>query len=145
MWGTPYGDFAGLFAVTAGGQVSVRWLKERPYDPAEPLIEALMSFPVLIKPGGVMGFPADADDGSPARRTVVAQDRQGHVLIVVAPRGYLSLYELARFLAASDLELDVALNLDGGASTGLWLQTEDAVLAFDSLVSVPSVLAVYYR
>jgi exopolysaccharide biosynthesis protein len=145
MWGTPYGDFAGLFAVTTEGQVSVRWLKERPYDPTEPLIEALMSFPVLVKPGGVMGFPTDADDGSPARRTVVAQDRQGRMLIIVAPRGYLSLHEMARFLAESDLDLDVALNLDGGASTGLWLQTEYAAAASDSLVSVPSVLAVYYR
>jgi hypothetical protein len=158
VWGTPYGDFAGMFAVTPEEQVSVRWLQDRPYDPSEPLLEALQSFPVLVKPGGVMGFPADADDGRPARRTVVAQDRQGRILVIVAPRGDLSLHGLASFLTASDLDLDVALNLDGGFSTGLWLaaygvglpggQTlggETSSLQLDSLVPVPSVISVDIR
>jgi len=150
-WGSPYGDFAGLFAVnpspgpspaSGGEKVSVRWLRDRPYDPGEPLKEALMSFPVLVKPGGVMGFPADADDGRPARRTVVAQDRAGRILFIVAPRGYLSLHELAHFLAASDLDLDVALNLDGGYSTGLWLKANGVSIEIASLVPVPSVISV---
>jgi uncharacterized protein YigE (DUF2233 family) len=148
-WGTPYGDFAGMFAVnpspeSEGERVSVRWLREQPYDPDEPLKEAVQSFPVLVKPGGVMGFPADADDGRPARRTVVAQDRQGRILLIVAPRGTLSLHELACFLAESDLDLDVALNLDGGPSTGLWLKADKSV-EIDSLVPVPSVISADYR
>jgi hypothetical protein len=145
VWGTPYAEFAGMFTVTADGQVSVRWLRDQPYDPNEPLMEALQSFPVVVKPGGVMGFPADADDGRPARRTVVAQDLQGRILIIVAPRGYLSLHELARFLAESDLELDVALNLDGGFSTGLWLRAGERSVEVDSLVPVPSVISVDSR
>jgi len=149
-WGTLYGDFAGMFAVSpspAGGEekVSVRWLRDQPYNPAEPLTEALMSFPVLIKPGGVMGFPADADDSRPARRSVVAQDFQGRVLVIVAPRGYLSLHELARFLAESDLDLDVALNLDGGFSTGLWLKAGETTVEIDSLVPVPSIITADYH
>jgi hypothetical protein len=145
VWGTPYAEFAGMFTVTADGQVSVRWLRDQPYDPNEPLMEALQSFPVVVKPGGVMGFPADADDGRPARRTVVAQDLEGRILIIVAPRGYLSLHELARFLAESDLELDVALNLDGGFSTGLWLRAGERSVEVDSLVPVPSVISVDSR
>jgi len=150
IWGSPYEDFAGMFAVApdpAGGgeQVSVRWLHDQPYDPAEPLKEALQSFPVLVKPGGVMGFPADSDDGRSARRTVVAQDHQGHILLIVAPRGTLGLHELARFLAGSDLDLDVALNLDGGFSTGLWLRAGGAAMEVDSLVPVPSVISADYR
>ncbi len=141
-WGVPFEDFAGMFAVTADEQVSVRWLRERPYDPGEPLSEAIQSFPVLVKPGGVMGFPADADDGTPARRTVVAQDRSGNILIIVAPRGYLSLHKLAVFLADSDLEIDVALNLDGGRSTGLWLNAGEASVTIDSALHVPSVIFV---
>jgi len=144
-WGTSYGDFAGMFAVTTDGQVNVRWLERNPYDPNESLREAIQSFPVLIKPGGVMGFSADADDGRPARRTVVAQDHQGHILFIVAPYGYLSLHELARFLAESDLDLDVALNLDGGNSTGLWLKTDQKMVEVASLTSVPSVISVDYR
>jgi len=100
---------------------------------------------VLIKPGGAMGFPAGADDGRLARRTVVAQDYQRHILIIVAPRGYLSLHELARFLAESDLDLDVALNLDGGFSTGMWLRADAKSIGVDSLVPVPSVISADYR
>ncbi|MCX7683243.1 MAG: phosphodiester glycosidase family protein [Anaerolineae bacterium] len=142
VWGTPYGDFAGMFAVTAEESVSIRWLRLHPYDPNEPLREAIQSFPVLVKPGGIMGFPADADDGRPARRTVVAQDREGNILFIVAPRGYLSLHRLAVFLASSDLNLDVALNLDGGYSTGLWLDVAGHPVQIDSLVPVPSVISV---
>ncbi len=142
VWGVPYGDYAGLFAVDAGGRVSVRWLRERPYNPAEPLVQAVMSFPVLVKPGGVMGFPADADEGARARRTVVAQDFDGRILFIVAPRGFLSLHQMAVFLATSDLEIDVALNLDGGYSTGLWLNAGGKSLAIDSFVPVPSVVSV---
>jgi uncharacterized protein YigE (DUF2233 family) len=105
----------------------------------------LQSFPVLVKPGGVMGFPADADDGRPSRRTVVAQDNQGRILLLVAPRGYLSLHEMARFLAESDLDLNVALNLDGGYSTGLWLKAGEQPVEINSLVPVPSVISVVYR
>jgi uncharacterized protein YigE (DUF2233 family) len=148
-WGAVYGDYAGLFAVAANDaadeQVSVRWLRDRPYDPAEPLIEGLMSFPVLVKPGGVMGFPAAADDGRSARRTVVAQDFEGCILVIVGPRGHLSLHELARFLAESDLELDVALNLDGGFSTGMWLDAGEKSVKIDSHVPVPSVMSVDTR
>jgi hypothetical protein len=152
-WGAPYeyededwvfAGLLGLFAVTADGQVSVRWLHDQPYDPVEPLAQALMSFPVLVKPGGGMGFSPD-EEGPPARRTVVAQDLQGHILIIVAERGYLSLLHLARFLTESDLDLDVALNLDGGRSTGLWLRTDEQRVEINSLVPVPSVISVVYR
>jgi uncharacterized protein YigE (DUF2233 family) len=139
-WGSSLGSYAGMFAVTPADQVSVRSLTTWPFDPAESLAEAVQSFPVLVKPGGQMGFPADADDGMPARRTVVAQDRSGNVVVVVTPRGLLSLHELATFLAASDLTLNVALNLDGGASTGMWLVSGERVVEFDSLAPLPSVI-----
>jgi exopolysaccharide biosynthesis protein len=144
-WGTPLDDYAGMLAVNGSGEVSVRWLRHRPYDPAEPLIEAMQSFPVLVKPGGVMGFPADADDGAPARRTVVARDEEGNILFILAVRGTLSLHELAVFLVESDLTIDVALNLDGGGSSGLWLTTADAPIQIDSYTPVPSVIAVERR
>ena len=138
-YGTPYGDYAGMFAVTDTGAVEVRWLRTRPYDPVEPLREAVQSFPVLVKPGGVMGFPADADDGRLARRTVVAQDRSGRILFLVAPRGLLSLHTLAVWLTASDLDVDIALNLDGGTSSGLWMRDGPHI---DSLIAVPAAIIV---
>ena len=144
-YGVPYGEYAGMFAVLPGGRVEIRWLTARPYDPEEMLAQAVQSFPVLVKPGGIMGFPADADDGRPARRTVVAQDLEGRILFVVAPRGYLSLHQMARWLVGSDLNLEVALNLDGGQSTGLYLAAEGRNVQVDSLVAVPSVIAVELR
>jgi len=141
-FGTPYGDFAGMFAVSEAGDVSVRWLRTWPYDPSEHLREAVQSFPVLVKPGGVMGFPADADDGRPARRTVVAQDYSGRILLLIAPRGFFNLHTLATWLAESDLDVDIALNLDGGASSGLWMPN---VAQIDSLTAVPVVIAVMSR
>ena len=141
-FGTPYGDFAGMFAVTEAGEVSVRWLRTWPYDPSEPLREAVQCFPVIVKPGGVMGFPADGDDGRPARRMVVAQDRSGRILMLIAPRGFFSLHALATWLAESDLDVDIALNLDGGASSGLWMPN---VAQIDSLTAVPVVIAVMSR
>lgn len=141
-WGTPYGSFAGMFCVSSDGAVSVRWLQDFPYSPAEPLQYAIQSFPVLVKTGGIMGFPADADDGRPARRTVVAQDTSGRILFIVAPEGTFSLHRTARFLTESDLQINVALNLDGGTSTGLWVSTDAGSLRIDSLVPVPSVITV---
>ena len=140
--GVPYGDFAGMFAVTDDGVVSVRWLRSWPYDSSESLREAVQSFPVLVKPGGVMGFPADADDGHPARRTVVAQDRSGRVLLMVAPRGYFSLHALAVWLTESDLDVDIALNLDGGPSSGLWVKNGPQI---DTFSGVPAVIIVTGR
>ncbi|MBN1180622.1 MAG: phosphodiester glycosidase family protein [Anaerolineae bacterium] len=144
-YGTSYGAFAGMFAALPGGRVEVRWLAEQPYDPSEMVLAAVQSFPVLVKPGGVMGFPPDADDGRPARRTVVAQDRAGRILFVVAPRGYLSLHEMARWLVASDLDVDVALNLDGGTSSGLVMPGGVAEAQIDSLASIPAAIVVARR
>ena len=138
-YGTVYGDYAGMLAVTNEEAISVRWLRHWPYDPNEPLREAVQSFPVLVKPGGVMGFPADGDDGRRSRRTAVGQDQEGRLLLLIAPRGYLSLHQLSSWLAESDLKLDTVLNLDGGTSSGLWMQGGPQL---DSMIPVPAVIAV---
>lgn len=140
-YGTSYSGFGGMFAVLPGGRVEVRWLVARPYNPTEVLVEAVQSFPVLIRPGGVLGFPPDADEGQTARRTVVAQDRNGRILFLVAQDGFFSLHALARWLLESDLELDIALNLDGGQSTGLYLYADDGpTVQIDSGVPIPAVI-----
>jgi len=38
---------------------------------------------------------------------------------MVAPQGYFTLHELSVYLTESDLNLDIAINLDGGGSTGI--------------------------
>ncbi|KAA3663466.1 MAG: phosphodiester glycosidase family protein [Chloroflexi bacterium] len=138
--GVSYGEFAGMFAVTDAGP-DVRWLAERPFSSSEPLQFALQSFPMLVRPGGEMGF--SDEDGRQARRTVVAEDENGRILFILAPFGSFTLHEMSRYLVESDLEIDAALNLDGGTSTGLVLaEPEERVLAF---TAVPTVIVVYPR
>src|SRR5690606_11946770 len=136
--GSSYGDFAGMFAVTPAGP-ELRWLREQPYNPAEPLVAALQSFPLLVRPGGVLGFPEE--DGQTARRTVIGRDGSGRFLFLVADLGYFSLHELAKFLLASDLDLDVALNLDGGLSSGLVLAEPE--MSVFPVAYVPVVITVF--
>ncbi len=139
--GVSYEDYAGMLTVPTAGKPEVRWLRARPFNPNEKLDQGVQCFPVLVKPGGVMGFPEDADEGQNARRTVVAQDRQGRLIFMVARRGLFSLHELAVWLTENDLEVDIALNLDGGPSTGLWLLNEPAA-QIDSGGEIPAVIII---
>ncbi|RME31360.1 MAG: phosphodiester glycosidase family protein, partial [Thermoflexia bacterium] len=140
VYGTSYIGFGGMFAVLPDGRVEVRWLVAQPYHPSEVLVEAVQAFPMLVRPGSVLGFPPDADDGRTARRTVVAQDRNRHILFLVAQDGLFSLHILARWLLESDLEIDRALNLDGGQSSGLFLRAARGTIAIDSGVPIPAVI-----
>ncbi len=140
--GASYGDYAGMFAVTTDDRVNVRWLRISPYQPAESLRAAVQSFPILVKPGGVLGFDAEADDGRASRRSVVGQDAGGRILFAVAPGGAFTLHDLSRWMSRSDLGLDIAINLDGGTSSGLWVRGGPAI---DSMVGVPSVIVADVR
>lgn len=136
--GVSYEGFGGMFSVTRDVTqegVEVRGLEERPYSPTEPLLFALQSFPMLVKPGGQVGYPEE--DGLPSRRTVVGQDQNGRILFILAPWGSFTLHKLSLFLANADLELETALNLDGGTSTGLLLaDPPEQVPAFAALPTV---------
>ena len=141
-FGTSYGKFAGMLAVTRDGP-ELRWLTLEPYDPNEPLLAALQSFPVLVKPGGVMGFPEEEEDHRAARRSVIAEDRDGRVLFIVASRGNFTLHRLSAYLVASDLDLDIAVNLDGGPSSGVLLASP--LEQIPALVPLPVVITVLDR
>jgi uncharacterized protein YigE (DUF2233 family) len=137
--GQSYDTFAGMLAVTTEGP-ELRWLEQTPYDPQEPLLAGLQSFPLLVKPGGELGFPAEHEDNRRARRTVIGQDRAGRLLFLVADRGYFSLHQLSLYLVNSDLDLDIALNLDGGPSSGLLLaEPAEGIPAFSVLPVVITV------
>lgn len=138
--GTSYVDFGGMLAITEAGP-EIRWLVERPYTPDDSLRYALQSFPMLVKPGGVPGYLDE--DGRPARRTVIGMDENGRFLIILTRRSRFTLSQLSTWLAASDLDLDLALNLDGGTSSGLILaQPREELLPF---VLLPAVITIYPR
>ena len=121
LFGNSYGDFAGMLSINKDG-ANLRWLTDKPYTPGEKLLAAVQSFPVLVKPNGQLGFTKEHEDHLKARRTVIGQDMSGNILFIIAPKGYFTLHQLALYLTESDLNLDIAVNLDGGPSSGIVLK-----------------------
>ena len=140
--GSSYESFAGMLAISDQA-AELRWLAEKPYSPNEILRAGLQSFPMLVKPGGELGFPAQHEDNLRARRTVIGQDKDGNILLIVAPRGYFTLHQLSVYLTESDLNLDIAINLDGGPSTGILVA--DPYEIIPSQTSLPIVILVNAR
>jgi hypothetical protein len=140
--GRSFSGFGGMLAIDAA-RAELRWLVKQPYNAYEPLQAALQSFPILVQPGGELGFPAERDNHARARRTVIAQDNNGRILFMVAPQGYFTLHELSVYLTESDLNLDVALNLDGGGSTGILIANPREIISPNTLL--PFVILVYPR
>ena len=139
-YGTSYNGFGGMLSVDAQGTISLRSLSQRPYDPNnEQLQQATQSSPMLMLNGKRTQFQANA---ASQRRSIVAQDSQGRLLFIVSPGSAFSLDELADILASSDLSLKTALNLDGGASTGLYVNAGSQHIAIDPVTTLPIVIIV---
>jgi uncharacterized protein YigE (DUF2233 family) len=138
--GASYEGFGGMLAVAPDGGVALRALRDQPYDPAEPLAQAMQSFPMLVFPGGEVA-PIE-EDGKRARRSAVALDRAGRLLLIASSTSGFTLRGLADWLATSDLDVDRALNLDGGSSTGLFLNSGGLNEQIDSFGPLPLVLLV---
>ena len=139
--GRSYNGFGGMLAINQSW-AELRWLVQKPYDAYEPLQAALQSFPILVQPGGRLGFGAERENNVSARRTVIGQDKDGRILFIVAPQGY-SLHQLSVYLTESDLNLDIAINLDGGGSTGILVASPYEIIPPNR--SLPFVILVYAR
>lgn len=141
--GESYDGFGGMVAINASGEFELRSLRDQPFDPNESLQQAMQSSPMLIQPGGELGdFEANQDR---SRRSVIARDDTGRILLIASNSAQFTLRELAEGLQSSDLAIDAALNLDGGRSTGLFLDTPSAQVTIDSLEKLPLVLVVEAR
>ena len=138
--GASYEGFGGVVVVNEQGDFELRSLRQQPYDPNEPLRQAMQSAPMLIQPGGTLS-ELDADEDR-SRRTVIAGDRSGRILMIACDWATFTLAELATLLQESDLDLDAALNLDGGRSTGMFVDTPTMRFTMDSFEPVPLVLIV---
>ena len=140
--GKSYSGFGGLFALRKNGNSttpSLQWLKTKPYRPDPNITDALQGSPMLVYNG--RSVPGISDNGARNRRSFVAIDKQGRVLLGICQYAQWTLTDLAHYLAeASDLQIQNALNLDGGASTGLWLRGGPEALLTDSFEKVPMVI-----
>ena len=143
VFGQSYAGFGGMLSVDSLGSLSLRSLHQQPYNPnSERLEQATQSAPMLILDGKRTQFSADA---SQTRRSVVAMDKQGRLLFIVSPNPVFSLDELADQLVSSDLSIETALNLDGGSSTGLYVNGGSSQVSIDSFAKLPLVIIVKAR
>ena len=143
--GSSYGPFAGMVTIGGNGPssaIDVRWLSQTPYW-GEPLWGGFQSFPMLIHSNGTAAFPASSDNGDRSRRTVIGRDGAGNILLIVAGRGWFTLSELSAWLAQSDLDLQIAINLDGGTSSGMILDHPNQQQRILPFIPLPTVLLVY--
>jgi uncharacterized protein YigE (DUF2233 family) len=140
--GRSFNGFGGMLAIDESG-AELRWLARKPYNSYEPLQAALQSFPILVQPGGGLGFGPERENNVSARRTVIGQDKDGRILLIVAPQGYFTLHQLSAYLTESDLNLDIAVNLDGGGSTGILVANPREVIPPNR--PLPFVILVYAR
>ena len=103
--------------------------------------QAIQGFPLLARDGQQAYF--SSTEGERNRRTLIAEDKSGNILILVSPFLGLSLHDLSAYLPTTGLDIVTAVNLDGGGSTMLALPSADFfVPSFDA---VPTILAVYPR
>ena len=138
--GRPYLSRGGTFSVR-NGTPSVIGYRAGPPQLDETVEQAVQGFPLLVYEGAQAYL--GPTNGERNRRTVIAEDRNGKILMVVAPFWGLSLVELSAYLPTTDLDIVTAVNLDGGRSTMIAMPAADYTLpSFDV---VPTVLAVFAR
>jgi hypothetical protein len=136
--GGSYIGFGGMFLVKDGA-TRIRSLTLEPWQREERFEQAVQGTPVLVRPGRT---PYTTPDGQRSRRTAIAQTSTGEIVVIIAPHYTLRLVELSAALLDPGLDLAIALNLDGGSSTGYWAGPGDVL---DSDKPVPAVIAVYGR
>jgi exopolysaccharide biosynthesis protein len=137
VFGQAYSDRGGTFFVQEGN-VGIRSNLVQPYK-GEAFEQAIQAFPILVF-DGIQSY-TDTRDIIPSRRTVIAQDSEGRIIVLITSTLGISLYDLSAFLANSDMNILNALNLDGGASSMSYVAaTDNFILSFDP---VPAVLAIY--
>lgn len=100
-------------------------LEYNAFDPARtPYRFAVQSFMLLDHKGVSRVRQTDRI----ASRTVLAQDEQGRVLVILVPGG-CTLYELSLLLKQSDLGIKTAMSLDGGLESQLYVRRHSESLA----------------
>jgi len=139
VYGQSYQNQGGTFVVQ-NGNPTVRANRTQPYQ-GEALEQAVQAFPLLVENGQATYF--NTQSAEQTRRTVIAQDTNGHILIMATPFLGLSLADLSAYLPTTDMNIVTAFNLDGGGSTMMAIPGMDFNLP--SIDRVPAILAVYPR
>lgn len=139
-YGSAYIDRGGLFLLRNGAATVTSYRSPQSQIDAS-VQQAVQGFPLLVDEGRQAYF--GSSEGERNRRTLIAEDESGNILILAAPFLGLSLHDLSAYLLTTELDIVTAINLDGGGSTMLALPAADYFLpSFDA---VPTILALYPR
>ncbi len=138
--GAAYHSRGGTFLVRNGAPSVIGYLSG-PLQIDKTVEQAIQGFPLLVFENEQAYF--GSSNGERNRRTVIAEDVNGNILILVAPFFGLSLVELSAYLPTTDLDIVTAINLDGGRSSMIAIPSVEYFQpSFDV---VPTILAVYPR
>jgi uncharacterized protein YigE (DUF2233 family) len=140
-YGTLKSPYNGAFFV-ANGIPEVRYLPTPSKGVPTSADAAMTNYPMMLA-GGKNLLTGNSQQTN--RRTIIAQDTKDRILLMISKRATITLFDLAAFLEKSELSIDTALNLDGGPSTGLSIQTGTFTYLTDSLSDIPNVIAVYSK
>ncbi|MEO0563986.1 MAG: phosphodiester glycosidase family protein, partial [Chloroflexota bacterium] len=141
QFGDPYRRRGGIFYVD-GDTIGIESNLVRSYN-GEQYDQAAQAFPMLVTDGAQSYFDTRSDRAT--RRTVIAVDVTGRVVVLVTSFGGITLLDMASFLASSDMQLVDALNLDGGGSSMMHVDVGNTDFSVNSFDPVPAVLAAYPR
>jgi len=103
--------------------------------------QGIQSFPILLDPAGQVRVNPSTFQ---ANRTVIAQDRQGNILVLITEKPFFTLYELGQYLKKMPLALSFALNLDGGNRTQLSVQLKDFSYKHTGLEGTPEATLLFF-
>ena len=126
-------DASGLFQITSSS-ADIRDLAKQPWSSEESLTYAVQSFPFLLRNGESV---ITKDSGKVARRTIVANDSQDNMYFIIISDRSISLFDAAQLLEGRTEQFITALNLDGGPSTGLYIEN---VISIPSYSAIPNVI-----
>ncbi|MDD2786193.1 MAG: phosphodiester glycosidase family protein [Patescibacteria group bacterium] len=128
-------SYSGLARVH-DGKLELAYLTAHPQDKPKDDEQAFLTYPTLLAEGKSL---VSEDSKKYARRTILAQDAGGTNFIIITESGATSLYETAKWIADQPEKFQIAINLDGGPSTGLSFKKDDETFEIPS-APIPNVV-----
>lgn len=129
-------SYSGMLRIKSGS-LELSYLVARPQAQPNKNDQVLLTYPTLIADGKPI---VKEDSHKLARRTILAQDVNGTIHVYITEQGAVSLYEASQWLATQEEKISIAINLDGGPSTGIAYRDGSSKLDILS-GNIPNVIA----
>jgi hypothetical protein len=136
-WGSLKKPYNGLVAIRE--TLSLLYSASGQFSLPTNLGYALTSYPMLLHNGEVI---TTGTSNKESRRTVIATSLTGEIYLCITQRFSFTLDGIARWIASSDFQIQEALNLDGGGSTGLAISSDTIQYTIPNFDAVPNVITI---